>query len=172
MNAPALLGAHNRVTVQVSKLTGIAAYAILLRGTARILYNGPSQPRATAIDMATSNMCRRNEYPTPLSYGTYPMLIGSYRAIGPRTWDSDRRTSSVQASPGSGGGQSHDDRLEPESEFTVFPVSLHAGRLLRGETIAVANDPKTDLVKEVDWKTCLLPKGEAVWVRRNEYVAV
>ncbi|KAH7392232.1 hypothetical protein DE146DRAFT_133924 [Phaeosphaeria sp. MPI-PUGE-AT-0046c] len=167
MSTTLLHGGYNRVVMQVSKLTGTAAYAISLRGAARILHDQALLPHATAIDVAISNMCNRNENSQPFCYGTYPMLVGRYRAIGPKSRDSDRRTSSNEADPGSGGGQGREERKQPESEFTVFPVSLHAAKMLQGETIAGANDPKTDLVKKVDVKTFVLPKGEGIWVKKS-----
>jgi hypothetical protein len=172
LSAPVLSGEYNRVVLQVSKLTGTAAYAISQRGAARMLYDQAVLPNAASIDVAISDMCHRNAYATPFCYGTYPMLIGRYRAIGPKARDSDRRTSSNHAVPGSGGGQSHADRLEAESEFTMFPVSLNAGRLLRGETVVIGNDVQENTTREVDLITLVLPKGESVWVGREEYVKV
>lgn len=146
---------HDRLVTQVSKLTGTAAYAISLRGAARMLHDQALLPHATAIDMAISNMCNRNTLPQPFCYGTYPMLIGRYRAIGPKYRDSDRRTSSNEAESGSGGGQDREERKEAESEFTVYPVSLNAGRLMRGEAVVKANGVE----KEVDVGTFVMPRG-------------
>lgn len=168
LSPPALSGEHTRVAMQVSKLTATAAYAISLRGAARLLYDQALLPDATTIDMAMSNMCRRNTYTTPFCYGTYPMLFGRYRAIGPKTRDSDRRTSSNAAKAGSGGGQSKEDRLEPESEYMVFPVSLNLGRLLRGEVLVRANEEGE--VREVDLREVEMPRGGEVWVGKGEYV--
>jgi hypothetical protein len=172
LSTPALSGGRNRVVMQVSKLTGTAAYAISLRGAARMLYDQALLPNAAAIDTAISDMCRRNEYDAPFCYGTYPMLIGRYRAIGPKARDSDRRTSSNEAEPGSGGGQSLEDRLEPESEFTVFPVSLNARTLLQGGVMVRAVNVEKDMVGEADLRTFRLPRGRAVWVAKDEYVGV
>jgi hypothetical protein len=169
LSAAALNGEYSRLVLRVSKLTGTAAYAISQRGAARMLHDQVMFPNAAAIDVALSNMCRRNAFVTPFCYGTYPMLVGRYRAVGPKARDSDRRTSSNKANSGTGGGQSHADRQVAESEFTVFPVSLNVGRLLGGEKTVLSNNAKKDMVKEADLTSFLLPKGEAVWVRKNEY---
>jgi hypothetical protein len=169
LSAAALNGEYSRVVLRVSELTGTAAYAISQRGAARILHDQVMFPNAVAIDFAIFNMCWRNTFVTSFCYGAYPMLVGRYQAIRPKVRDSDRRTSSNKANPGTGGGQSHADRQVAESEFTVFPVSLNVGRLLRREKTVLANNAKKDMVKEADLIAFLIPKGEAIWVRKNEY---
>ena len=101
LRAPSLRGNHTRITMRVSRLTDLAAYAVTLRGAASILYDQALLPNATLIDVAISHLCHDN---TLTCYGAYPMLMGRYRAIGPKTRDSARRTSSNAAEKGSGGG--------------------------------------------------------------------
>jgi len=154
--------------MRVSRLTGFAAYVVTLRGAARILYDQSLVPNATLIDVAISHLCHDN---TLTCYGAYPMLMGRYRAIGPKTRDSDRRTSSNAAEKGSGGGQNGDVRGEGESEFTVFPASLNLGKLMSGESMVVTNGKEKD-VREVDLRVEgeVVSKGEGVRVGRGEYV--
>lgn len=171
LSIPALGGNHTRVVMEVSKFTSTTAYALSLRGVARLLHDQALLPNARAIDMGISDFCNRNTYGTSC-YSAYPMLFGRFRSIGPKSRDSDRRTSSNDAQKGSGGGQAKDDRLLPESEFTVFPVSLNLERLLKGETVIMANDQERDMMKSVDLKDFIIPDGEEVFVRKNEYVEV
>lgn len=78
------------------------------------------------------------------------MLFSRFCSIGLKSRDLDRRTSSNKAAKGSGGGQAKEDRLSPESEFTVFPVSLSLKRLMNGETELPANDHEKDLLKSME----------------------
>ena len=127
-------------------------------------------PNAQAIDVAMLALCRHDEaWNEPFCLGAYPMIFGRYRAIGPQDKDSDRRASSNEDKPGSGGFQDTAQRTEAESEFTVFPVSLNVGRLLKGETKFRSNDPARDLMKEVDLSTFEFPRGEVVSVEPEEY---
>jgi hypothetical protein len=67
------------------------------------------------------------------------MIFGRYRAIGPMDKDSNRRKETSDAAPGMEGvAQSYRERLEPESQLTVFPVSLNIARLLRSEKVVPA----------------------------------
>lgn len=169
-SAKQLGGEHTRVIMEVNKLTGTAAYAISLRGATRLLYDQSMLPNAQAIDMAQLALCRHDPYGTPFCLGAYPMIFGRYRAIGPQDKDSDRRAESNEAEAGTGGYQNSNDRLEPESEFTVFPVSLNIGRMMKGEWVLPANAPDVDLVKEVDLRTFVFPRGREVFVKPEEYV--
>ncbi|KAJ4356777.1 uncharacterized protein N0V89_004813 [Didymosphaeria variabile] len=165
-----LAGEHTRIVMEMSKFTATTAYGVSLRGAARLLYDQALLPNANAIDMAMLALCRKDPYGSPFCFGSYPMIFGRYRAIGAQDKDSDRRTMSNEVQSGSGGYQDSADRLEPESEFTVFPVSLNIGRLMRNEWMLPAVDPESDLVKEIDLRTFRFPKGKEVIVNPEEYV--
>lgn len=162
-------GNHTRLVMEMSKFTATTAYAVSLRGAARILYDQALLPNANAIDMAMLALCRKDPYGSAFCFGSYPMIFGRYRAIGPQSKDSDRRTMSNEAKNGSGGFQDNADRLEAESEFTVFPVSLNIGRLMRNEWVIPAVDTETDLLKEVDLRTFRFPEGKEVVVFPEDY---
>jgi len=170
LNASSLSGNYSRIVMEISKFTATTAYGISLRGAARLLYDQSLLPNANAIDMAMLALCGKDIYESPFCYGAYPMLFGRYRAIGPQDKDSDRRAISNDAKLGSGGFQESKDRLTPKSEFTVFPVSLNLGKLLRGESVVASVDPTTDLMGEVDLRNVVIPRGSEVVVGPREYV--
>jgi hypothetical protein len=97
------------------------------------------------------------------------MIFGRYRAIGPVSKDSDRRTMSNAVEPGTGGFQSSKERKKPESEFTVFSTSLNIWGLMKGERVILACAPEADLQKEVDLDHVTFPRGEVVEVEPEEY---
>lgn len=168
LSAPSLAGNHIRYVHEVVKLTATTAYAVSLRGAARLLYDQSMLPNAKSIDMAILKLCRYDAWGLPFCLGAYPMLFGRYRAIGPIDKDSDRKSGNENESkliP-----QNGRDRLVPESELTVFPVSLNIGRLLKGEHIIPSVAPKKDMMAEVDLKKFILPKGQPVFVKTGEYV--
>lgn len=167
LNTPLLAGNYTRTILRVHRFTSTTAYALSLLGAARLLHDQTQVPHARAIDVAISDFCARNTYNTPC-YGAYPPLFGRFRGIGPKSRDSDRRTSSNDAQRGSGGGQAKDERVVPESEFTVFSVGLNLGGLLKGETVVKASDER-DMLGSVDLRVFVMPDGEAVWVGRDEY---
>jgi hypothetical protein len=167
----ALGGNHTRIVMEVRKLSATTAYAISLRAAATLLYDQALLPNAQAIDVAISTLCHTELYTELFCLGVYPMLFGRYRAIGSKAKDSDRRTLSNEAKNGAGGYQSKDERREAESEFTVFPVSLNIGRLLKGNNSIAANDPQSDLRKEISLDNVEFPKGKEVVVSPHEYTA-
>jgi GR25 family glycosyltransferase involved in LPS biosynthesis len=169
VSTPKLGGDHTRIVLEVSKFTGAAAYALSLRGAATLLYDQSMLPNAQAIDVAMLALCRHDPYGTPFCLGAYPMIFGRYRAIGPESKDSDRRASSNELEPGTGGFQSGKERLQPESEFTVFSTSLNIWRLMKGEKVLPACQPKVDLEKEVDLDQVVFPRGQEVVVTSEEY---
>lgn len=132
-----------------------------------MLHDQALLPNAKAIDVGISDFCSRQEYGRPC-YGAYPMLFGRSRGIGPKSRDSDRRTSPNEAVKGSDGGQAKEDRLLPESEFTVFPVSLNLKKLMKGETVLPTNDQERDTLKSVDLKTVVVSEGDEVFVKQNK----
>ncbi|KAF1996220.1 glycosyltransferase family 25 protein, partial [Amniculicola lignicola CBS 123094] len=89
LTVPALSGPHTRLVHTVRRMTGTASYAISLRGASRVLYDQTMLPNAAAIDVALSNMCRLERWTPNFCIGSYPMLIGRYRAAGPKVKDSD-----------------------------------------------------------------------------------
>ncbi|KAF2203090.1 hypothetical protein GQ43DRAFT_439153 [Delitschia confertaspora ATCC 74209] len=170
LSAPALGGDHTRVVHEVGKMTATQAYAISLRGAARLLYDQSMAPHAQAIDMAMLQLCRRDVWgPTPFCLGAYPMLFGRFRAAGPMDKDSDRRVLTEEVTPGAGRVRNA-TRMNHESEFTVFPISLNIEKLLKNDPIIPAQVPDSDLLKEVDLREFVLPRGRPVFVRPDEYV--
>lgn len=151
--------------MEVGRFTSITAYTLSLRGAAQLLRDQSLLPNAKAIDVGISDFCSRQEYGRPC-YGAYPMLFGRFRGIGPKSRDSDRRTSSNEAVKGSGGGQAKEDGLLPESEFTVFPVCLNLKKLMKGETVLPPNDQERDMLKSVDLESFVMPLDEEVLVKQ------
>jgi hypothetical protein len=119
-----------RVAMEVRRSTSLTAYALSLRGAALLLHDQALLPNAKVIDVSISDFCSRLEYGRPC-YGASPMLSGRFRSIGPKSRDSGRHTSSNEAVKGSGGGQTREDRLLPDSEYTVFPVSVNLKKLIK-----------------------------------------
>jgi hypothetical protein len=108
-----------RVAMEVRRSTSLTAYALSLRGAALLLHDQALLPNAKVIDVSISDFCSRLEYGRPC-YGASPMLSGRFRSIGPKSRDSGRHTSSNEA-----------DRLLPDSEYTVFPVSVNLKKLIK-----------------------------------------
>jgi hypothetical protein len=169
LTTPDFQGEHTRVVMEVKAFAGFTAYGLSRKGATAFLYDQSMLPNSQAIDIAMMALCKKEPYPF-YCMGTYPMLFGRYRAIGPKSRDSDRRTASNEAEKGAGGGQDEGDRLESENEFNTFPVSLNIGRLLRGETIIPTYEPKSDLLKEADMNTFVLPRGKVVTAGPAELV--
>ncbi|KAF2788668.1 glycosyltransferase family 25 protein, partial [Melanomma pulvis-pyrius CBS 109.77] len=91
LSAPSLAGDRTRLVFEVSKMTATRAYAVSLRGAARLLYDQSMIPNAQAIDLAMAKLCRYdNNWGSAFCLGAYPMLFGRYMAIGPINKDSDR----------------------------------------------------------------------------------
>ena len=172
ISAPALGGDHTRIVLEVSKLTAAGAYAVSLRGAARLLYDQSILPESEAIDTAMLKLCRHDTWGLPFCLGAYPMIFGRYRAVGPVKKDSDRRQQTNEAGLGMKGVfQSEDERLQPESLLTVFPVSLNIARLLMSEKIIPSVDPKSDLLPEMNLEKFVFPRGQGIFVAPREYVA-
>jgi GR25 family glycosyltransferase involved in LPS biosynthesis len=172
LSAPSLGGDYTRVVHVATRFSATHGYAISLRGAARMLYDQTMKPNAQAIDLAMANVCRYNYWgQTPFCLGAFPMIIGRFRAAGPLDKDSDRRTATNEATPGAGGNQGHgEERVEHESEFTVFPVSLNLERLLKSEAVIPAQKPQIDYMGEVNLQKFVFPRGEPVLVKPDEYV--
>ena len=168
-SAPQLQGDHVRVVHEISKFTGAAAYGLSLRGAARLLYDQAMLTNAQAIDVAMLALCRHDTWGAPFCHGAYPMIFGRYRAAGPQDKDSDRRASTNEDKPGTI-AQSKSDRMTAESEFTVFPVSINVDKLLMSQPVIPAQKPEIDLIGEVNLQKFVFPKGQAVFVRPDEYV--
>ena len=124
-------------------------------------------PKQMSIDTAQANLCRHDPWGNPFCLGAYPMLFGRYRAAGSANKDSDRRLVSNEKEVTV--GQAHGVRLEPNSMYTVFPASLNAMRLLGGATIIPAQAPDSDLVKEVDITTPVVPRGKPLYIPQGSY---
>lgn len=168
LSAPQLKGDHVRVVHEVKKFTGAQAYGLSLRGAARMLFDQTMLPNAQAIDVAMLVLCRDEAWGSPFCLGAYPMIFGRYRAAGPQDKDSDRRSSTNEAQPGTI-KQGHGERVDAESEFTVFPVSLNVELLLKNKYVIPAQQRDVDLINDVDLKQFVMPKGQPVFVKSSEY---
>ncbi|EUC42100.1 glycosyltransferase family 25 protein [Bipolaris oryzae ATCC 44560] len=170
LSAEKLKGNHTRVIMEVNKLTGTGAYALSLRGAARLLYDQSLLPNAQSIDVAIQELCRHDgNWPEPFCLGAYPMIFGLYRAIGALDRDSDRKVEDSKKESGYSGQRSKLMRKKGESKFTVFPVSLNLRGLLQQETKFQAVDPAHDLMAEMDVSTFEFPVGEVVTVEPEEF---
>jgi hypothetical protein len=173
LSAEKLQGNYTRLVMEVNRMTGTAAYAISLRGAARLLYDQAIVPDAQPIDLAIAVVCRHDAtWNEPFCLGAYPMIFGLFRAIGPMDKDSDRRSGGDDASA------TKDETKAPpvvnmrkaaESKLTVFPVSLNIEGLLRGETKFKSADPAQDMMSEIDVSTFEYPRGEVVTVSPEDY---
>ncbi|KAF2264236.1 hypothetical protein CC78DRAFT_464096 [Lojkania enalia] len=169
LSAPALGGDHTRIIHEVYRFTATQAYAISLRGAARVLYDQTLQPHATAIDLAMAAMCKSERWGPTSCLGAYPMIFGRFRPAGPKDADSDRRASTNEADPGS--IKEHTgERAEAESEFTVFPVSLNVEKLLANEWVISAQLPQQDMQKNINLREFVFPRGGPVVVKPDEYI--
>jgi hypothetical protein len=170
LSAEKLKGDHTRIIMEVNKLTATGAYALSLRGAARLLYDQSMLPRAQPIDTAMAQLCRHDgDWTEPFCLGAYPMIFGLYRGIGPLDRDSDRKSQDSGDKPGSDGSQGKAMRKAGESKLTVFPVSLNLQGLLRQETVFQAIDPTQDMMAEIDVRTFEFPIGEVVTVQPEEF---
>jgi hypothetical protein len=176
LSAEKLQGNHSRYVMEVYKMTGTAAYALSLRGAARLLYDQAIVPDAQPIDLAISDVCRHDAtWREPFCLGVYPSIFGLFRGIGPIDKDSDRRSDNDASAAKD---ETKESPIEPQvikmrkaatSKLTVFPASLHIEELLRGETIFKTFDPVSDMMSEIDISTFQYPRGELVTVQPEEY---
>jgi hypothetical protein len=172
LNTEALGGNHTRFVMEVHRFTGTAAYAISLRGAARLLYDQSIVPDAQPIDLAIADVCRHDgTWNESFCLGAYPSIFGLYRGIGPIDKDSDRKSEHDDAN-------AKDDTQPPppvkmrksaESKFVVFPASLNFEKLLRAETKFTATDQAQDMMSEIDISTYRFPRGEVVTVLPEDY---
>ncbi|KAF2714386.1 glycosyltransferase family 25 protein [Pleomassaria siparia CBS 279.74] len=166
LSAPALGGDFTRVVHEVSRMTGLGAYGISLKGAARVLFDQSIMPNAQSIDVAVSQLCRYDHWNQAFCLGAYPMVFGHYRAIGPVDKDSDRRATNYDADVAPPPVR---QRLEPESTLLVYPASINIPRFLKNEHIIPALYPKWDMLPEIDLETFVFPKGRGVFVLSTEY---
>lgn len=170
LSAEKLKGNHTRVIMEVNKLTGTGAYALSLRGAARLLYDQSLLPNAQSIDVAIQELCRHDGvWPEPFCLGAYPTIFGLYRAIGALDRDSDRKVEDSKDESGYSGQRGKLMRKKGESKFTVYPVSLNLRGLLQQENKFQAVDPTQDMMAEMDISTFEFPVGEAVTVEPEEF---
>ncbi|KAF2113971.1 hypothetical protein BDV96DRAFT_495107 [Lophiotrema nucula] len=168
LSAASLGGDHSRLVHEAWRFTATQAYAISLRGAARVLYDQALQPNARAIDMAMAQMCKREQWGSSSCIAAYPMIFGRFRAAGPMDGDSDRRAETNEADPGAT-VEKIGERKEAESECTVFPVSLNVDKLLAKEWVIPAQVPGKDMQESINLKEFSMPKGKPVVVRPDEY---
>jgi hypothetical protein len=162
LSAEKLQGNYTRFVLEVNRVTGTAAYALSLRGAARLLYDQAIVPNAQPIDLAISDVCRHDTWKEAFCLGVYPSIFGLFRGIGPIDRDSDRRS---------------EDDIDPvvnmrkvaDSKFTVFPVSLNIEGLLRGEPKFKSVNPAQDMMSEIDVSTFEYPRGEVGTVQPEDY---
>jgi hypothetical protein len=91
VSAEKLQGNYTRYVMEVYTMRGTGAYALSLRGAARLLYDQSILPNAQPIDVAISDVCRHDTWKEPFCLGVYPPIFGLFRSIGPMDKDSDRR---------------------------------------------------------------------------------
>jgi hypothetical protein len=178
LSAEQLQGNYTRIVMEVNKMTGTAAYAISLRGAARLLYDQVMIPHAQSIDLAIGLLCRHEStWNEPFCLGAYPALFGLFRGIGPMERDSDRRADN----DASAAQDETESKVEPPtttvvkmrkvatSKHMVFPVSLNIEGLLRGKTTFESFEPASAMLQEIDISTFEYPRGEVVTVEPEEY---
>jgi hypothetical protein len=61
-SAEQLQGNYSQMVMEVNRFTGTGAYAVSLRGAARLLYDQSMSRNARAIDPAIANVCRHDDY--------------------------------------------------------------------------------------------------------------
>jgi hypothetical protein len=172
LSAEKLQGNYTRFVLEVNRVTGTAAYALSLRGAARLLYDQAIVPNAQPIDLAISDVCRHDTWKEAFCLGVYPSIFGLFRGIGPIDRDSDRRSEDDIDSA------AKDETKPPpvvnmrkvaDSKFTVFPVSLNIEGLLRGEPKFKSVNPAQDMMSEIDVSTFEYPRGEVGTVQPEDY---
>jgi hypothetical protein len=173
VSAEKLQGNYTRYVMEVYTMRGTGAYALSLRGAARLLYDQSILPNAQPIDVAISDVCRHDTWKEPFCLGVYPPIFGLFRSIGPMDKDSDRRADIKAAKDESKEAPVEPPvvkmRKEATSKLTVFPASLNIEKLLRGETVFQTFDPAGDMMSEIDTSTFQYPRGELVTVQPEEY---
>jgi hypothetical protein len=182
ISAESLQGNFTRYVMEVNKMTGTAAYALSLKGAARLLYDQVIIPHAQSIDLAISVLCRHEStWNEPFCLGAYPSLFGLFRGIGPMDKDSDRRADNNLEAASAGKEETEITPPEPTvvkmrkvatSKHMVFPVSLNIEGLLKGETVFESFDPVGGMIPEIDISTYEYPRGEVITVQPEEYAPI
>lgn len=149
-----LNGTFNRVIYRPVRGLCTGSYAISLRGAQRFLQDQALE-EALVSDRALNKLCTRNGGSCIVPY---PALIGTHKAAGSMSKDSDRE-------------QFNDAVREVgETRHVVFSTKLNFKQLipLGKDTIIKSQWPDKTLLKTAN-RTMAIPRGEGVFVRRDEY---
>lgn len=153
LTPPQLNGTFNRVIYGPRRGLCTWGYAISLQGARRLLEDQELE-QALPSDRALNRLC----YVGGGCLAPYPPLIGTHRAAGSSDRDSDR---------GDAGGKY---RKVGETGQIVFSTKLNLKQLIPiGEdTVVKSQWPDKTLLKEIKG-TLEIPRGEGVYVRKDEY---
>jgi hypothetical protein len=154
-----LAGPNKRLLFGLDRFMCTGSYAVSLAGAKRIIYDQEVELHGQTIDMAVSDLCKREgETSPPKCLGTYPALTGIYVAAGDAAKTSDRT----------------EEKGRVENPFAVrlvYSTRLNLGPLLKGETKIKSQWPDQTLYKEVDITSAQYPVGGPVMVTKGDYKA-
>lgn len=155
-----LAGEHTRLVFNPYKFTCLTSYALSIQGAAQILYDQSILPHAKPIDLALSDMCKREDYGINTCISAYPMITGRHRPAGDLSRDSDRTTIASGV------------RKVALTDYLVFPVRVNIEALLKSKATVKAQNQEHALVKEIDFKTLKLPSGQGFSIRMDDFTKV
>jgi GR25 family glycosyltransferase involved in LPS biosynthesis len=153
---PALNGTYNRVVYEPTRGLCTWGYALSLRGAQRLLQDQELE-HAMPSDRALNRLCTHVAGTKCLA--PYPPLIGTHKAAGKTSKDSDRVEASGKVREVGVTGQ------------IVFSVKLNLKALLgvARDKVVRSQWPERTMVKQIEVGGVEIPKGEGIWVRKDEY---
>lgn len=152
---PQLNGTFNRVVYKPVRGLCTGAYAISLRGAQRFLEDQALE-EALASDRALNKLCTKNGGNCLVPF---PALIGTHKAAGSKSKDSDRE-------------QFNDEiRKVGVTGQVVFSTKLNFKQLipLGKDTVIKSQWPDQTLLKTAS-RYLEIPRGEGVFVKKGEYL--
>lgn len=154
----ALQGENTRVVFTPVRGLCTFGYALSFRGAQRLLYHQSIAGFATASDRALQRACN-DRFMGFNCIAPYPPLIGTHRAAGLTSKDSDR----VDTTRVAGGS-----REVAQTAMIVFSTRLNYQKLINSDGKVKSQWPNRTKLPEMDQKT-ELPRGTMVWVSKSEY---
>ncbi len=153
-----LSGNYTRVVYEPVRGLCTFAYALSLRGARRLLYHQSMKGNAAASDRALQKICN-DRFMGFKCFAPYPTLIGSHKAAGITTKDSDREDTTK-----ANGGF----RDVAVTSQIVFSTRLNLDRLIGDEKFVQSQWPRDTELSQID-PSVDLPRGHGVHITVDQY---
>ncbi|KAL3420063.1 Procollagen galactosyltransferase 1 [Phlyctema vagabunda] len=155
LSPPALSGNFTRIVHEPYYGRCTFGYAISLRGAQKLLYHQGLSKDGTTIDRGINRFCSRRDLGARC-YAPYPGLVGTHKAAGDTTKDSDRVNT---------GGKVRDKGV---TEHIVYSTRLNFKNILLGKQPKSQWPNQTMYPKLND--SVMIPRGHGTFVHKNQFV--